>query len=43
MKDVPAADRPTLGWLERWLGEEATPESRRPLPAAERATCGKGG
>ena len=27
MKDVPAADRPTLALLERWLGEEATPES----------------
>jgi (1->4)-alpha-D-glucan 1-alpha-D-glucosylmutase len=27
MKHVPAADRPTLELLERWLGEEATPES----------------
>ena len=27
MKHVPAADRPTLALLERWLGEEATPES----------------
>ncbi len=26
-KHVPAADRPTLALLERWLGEEATPES----------------
>jgi (1->4)-alpha-D-glucan 1-alpha-D-glucosylmutase len=27
MKHVPAADHPTLALLERWLGEEATPES----------------
>ncbi len=27
MRHVPAADRPTLALLDRWLGEEATPES----------------
>ena len=27
MKEVPAGYRPTLALLERWLGEEATPES----------------
>ena len=43
MKEVPAGYRPTLALLERWLGEEATPEVGRAVPATECAARGKGG